>query len=1000
MAKPAQPRFPRLRRIFRWCRIFIWLVLLAIVIAGIYLNTIGLPDFLKRPLLAKFRSEGVQVDFSRMRLRWYRGIVVDKATFTFLKHPLQPKFSSAETELKLDLRSLRNSHLKLNSLAIKQGNLIWPVSKTNQLALTLSNITAKVQFRPNEKIDLHHFEANFANTKISMAGSVTNASAMRGWKLFQPKKPKTGRKGGLERFAVALEQIHLTGSPELTLQFSGDAATPQSFQGKFHFTAPEAETPWGNETNLQLTAELGDFSNVAGKNFIRVKADSLETLWGSASNVDCVANLSFNSTNHEAFQTDLELFAKELRLKSGRAGSVQITARSSLSWTNLVPTGVTGKANLVDAEMELGKAASAEITFSAATNSSPKIADESWGAWRHAEPFLLDWEGHFSKIETPKLQIEKFSCAGTWSAPDLRISDLNAELYGGEVAAKGFLNVATREAGAKASSDFDVQKISPLLTPFGQRWIGKYSWEKSPKVNGELHVVLPAWTNQAVNWRKEVLPTLGLDGHVSVERGSYRAVTATAAKTDFTYSNMVWTLPHLRVDRPEGGADLNLVANDRTREYHWKIHSEIDPKAIRHLLTEQQQRVFDDFQFTNPPIIHAELIGRWNEMEKTSVDGEVVATNFSFRSNSIDKFTCLLQITNQALSVRKVRLDRADKFITAQKVKLDFLTKKIFFSDVYGSVDPYLVTRVIGRKVAANIAPYRFAEPPAVRLNGSLSITNVHDADMHFMVEGNQFQWRNFYANKISGRLDWVGETLLVTNVHASAYRDGSVEGWAYFDFEPRNGTDFRFDFVAADLDLQLFISGLTGKTNQLEGLLHGQFTLDSANTRDAKSWKGHGRANLRDGLIWDVPIFGIFSPVLNTLMPGAGNSRAREASGTYVVRDGIVYSDDLEIRSSGLRLQYRGGVDFEKRVDARVEAELLRDTWIIGPLVSLALTPISKIFEYQVSGTLSEPKSEPVYIPNILMMTLRPFHSLKGALTPEKEKTEPPLEPPPQPNP
>ena len=989
MAKSAQRRFPRLRRFFCWCRILVLLAILAVVIAGIYLNTIGLPEFLKRPLLAKLRAEGVQVDFSRMRLRWYRGIVVDKATFTFLKHPLQPKFSSAETELNLDLRSLRASHLKLNSVAIHQGNLVWPVSKTNELAFALSNITTRIRFRAGDKIDLDNFRADFANTQIKISGVVTNASAVRDWKLFQPKTTKKG-KGGLEQIAAVLEEIRLRGSPELTLDLTGDAADPRSLKGKLSFFAAVVETPWGKGKSLQISAELRDASSVGGTNFIRLKADFAETKWGSASNLNCIAKLSLDSTNSDTFQTDLEIFAKQLLLESGHAASIQLAARTSLSFTNLIPSSVSGNASFADAETKWGKAGSADISFSAATNSALKVADESWAAWSKAEPFLLNWEAQLLKVETPKLKMENFSCAGNWRAPDLQISNLVAELYGGGLSATGGLNVATRKANAKGSSNFDVQKISPLLTPFGQRWIAKYTWETPPELNGDLRVILPAWTNRSPSWRKEVLPTLELNGHVSVERGTYRAVVATSANTDFAYSNMVWTLPHLRVNRPEGGADLNLVANDRTREYYWRVHSQVDPKAIRHLLTDEQQRVFDDFQFTTPPEIRAELRGHWNEMEKTSVDGEIVAHNFAFRSNSIDKLTCSLLLSNQNLQVSDARLESGGKLITAKGVALDFPTKKLFFTNVYSTVDPYLVTRLIGRKVAAHVAPYRFAESPAIRLDGNMTINKTKDADLHFLVDGTQFQWEQFNLDKISGRLDWVGETLLLTNVHASAYRGGTIVGSSYFNFAPTNGTALRFDFAAADLDLQSLVSGLSGKTNHLEGLLHGQLTIDSGNTRDFKTWHGSGRANLRDGLIWDVPIFGIFSPVLNTIMPGAGNSRAREASASFIVKEGIIYSDDLEIRSLGLRLQYQGGVDFQQNVDARVEAELLRDTWVIGPLVSLALTPISKVFEYKVTGTLGKPETEPVYIPNFLMMTLRPFHSLKEALTPEKTETEP----------
>jgi hypothetical protein len=71
--------------------------------------------------------------------------------------------------------------------------------------------------------------------------------------------------------------------------------------------------------------------------------------------------------------------------------------------------------------------------------------------------------------------------------------------------------------------------------------------------------------------------------------------------------------------------------------------------------------------------------------------------------------------------------------------------------------------------------------------------------------------------------------------------------------------------------------------------------------------------------------------------------------------------------------------------VEARVQAELLRDTWVIGRVLSLALWPITKVFEYKLTGTLKEPKSEPVYIiPKILLLPFHPFGG--GKSTPESE--------------
>jgi hypothetical protein len=67
-----------------------------------------------------------------------------------------------------------------------------------------------------------------------------------------------------------------------------------------------------------------------------------------------------------------------------------------------------------------------------------------------------------------------------------------------------------------------------------------------------------------------------------------------------------------------------------------------------------------------------------------------------------------------------------------------------------------------------------------------------------------------------------------------------------------------------------------------------------------------------------------------------------------------------------------------KENVNARVTAQLLRDTWVVGPLMSTALWPVSKLFEYHVTGTLKNPKPEPVYVPKFLLMPLHPIRSLE----------------------
>ncbi|MEI9863826.1 MAG: hypothetical protein WDN00_04580 [Limisphaerales bacterium] len=78
--------------------------------------------------------------------------------------------------------------------------------------------------------------------------------------------------------------------------------------------------------------------------------------------------------------------------------------------------------------------------------------------------------------------------------------------------------------------------------------------------------------------------------------------------------------------------------------------------------------------------------------------------------------------------------------------------------------------------------------------------------------------------------------------------------------------------------------------------------------------------------------------------------------------------------------------------MNAHVTAQLLRDTWVIGQLVSTALWPVSKIFEYRVTGSLQNPKSEPLYtLPKLLLFPLHPIRTLENLFSPGEAPAQAP---------
>jgi hypothetical protein len=186
-------------------------------------------------------------------------------------------------------------------------------------------------------------------------------------------------------------------------------------------------------------------------------------------------------------------------------------------------------------------------------------------------------------------------------------------------------------------------------------------------------------------------------------------------------------------------------------------------------------------------------------------------------------------------------------------------------------------------------------------------------------------------------------------------------------------------------------MSDLSSSSNRLQGLLTGNLIVTNANSSDMHSWDGYGKARLRDGLIWEIPVFGFLSRPLDGFLPGLGSSTVSDGSARFIITNSVIFSDDLELKASVMRMHYDGTVDFDGRVNARVEAELLRDAWVIGRVLSLALWPVTKMWEYKVTGTLDEPRTEPLHIPKALRAPFHPFQTLEGTFFSEDSKTNAP---------
>ena len=183
--KPApvksRRRFWRIaRRVFRWCRITVWLGVLALLVLFIWLHHYGLPDFFKERLVVELRTRGVELRFTRMRLDLTRGVVADNIQFGRAGQTNGPQASATEAEVHLRWDALRRLELDVEGVELRGGRVVFPVWGSNSAPqeFQIEKVNGELKFRRGDEWELSRFQA------LSTSSQAWNNLCLVGKKLL------------------------------------------------------------------------------------------------------------------------------------------------------------------------------------------------------------------------------------------------------------------------------------------------------------------------------------------------------------------------------------------------------------------------------------------------------------------------------------------------------------------------------------------------------------------------------------------------------------------------------------------------------------------------------------------------------------------------------------------------------------------------------------------------------------------------------------------------
>jgi hypothetical protein len=206
----------------------------------------------------------------------------------------------------------------------------------------------------------------------------------------------------------------------------------------------------------------------------------------------------------------------------------------------------------------------------------------------------------------------------------------------------------------------------------------------------------------------------------------------------------------------------------------------------------------------------------------------------------------------------------------------------------------------------------------------------------------------------------------------------GSVSGTITINTRPRDGKTFEAGFNASGIDLETMLSASGAKGKTIAGGLSGSIDLwGRANAGNfLEGINGTARLHVEKGRLWEFVLFSKLFSIVNIVSIDELFKEGlpfRYLTGDFVVKDGIISTEDMYLDSDSLRMSAAGSIDMPKAsIDGylalhpfvtidKIISKIPLAGWIITGRKETTLS-----MYFSVKGPLKDPSTEPAPIVTI----------------------------------
>ena len=464
-------------------------------------------------------------------------------------------------------------------------------------------------------------------------------------------------------------------------------------------------------------------------------------------------------------------------------------------------------------------------------------------------------------------------------------------------------------------------------------------------------------------------------GSIELQRFSFLGTSYEGLDTDFSWQDGDLYLRHLHAAHEHGSLTGQVLIQGDVIRY--QTESSLPINAFKPFIKPGGgiEKIISRATFTPETTIMMTTNGtiQRSDLREWAASGKAHFENLSYRGVPLRSAQANYSINPLESSFSEVTIDfdysdsplrklyggPRNAIVKADRIAYDQSIQQTTLDNVRGTAWPGPVLRLFLPKTADHIEEdYRFRSPPSFTTNGPIGhFKNIGKTDVRTSISAGSttnytLLGKSLSLDRVRALVRYRHRLVDVTDLSFNTFQ-GSGGGDVSVRIRPGQSSQIKVGIRWTRLRLA-DIGKTYGFEKAKQGAVTGRIDFTSS-SGDVRTMDGTGAIGLENGHLFFVPVLGPLSTIIGGVVGDkrASHEEARNASCTFAIRNGVVYTRDFLTTTPSTVFTGAGSIDLHRKA---IDMVIRMNAKGLFGLLTLPLRPFNGLFQFRGQGPLANP--------------------------------------------